>query len=65
MFFGIILGILLTIGAAFVADTFSKPAAGTIAEPIVNWDVLWRKLKALSQILQEQLARFTGPRKGA
>jgi hypothetical protein len=65
-FFGIILGILLTVGAAYISDALRKPGvAGAAEPPIVNWDVLGRKLKALSRTLQNGLAKLTGPRKDA
>ena len=39
-FFGIILGVALTVGGAYVADTM----AGTGASHMVNWDVVSKNL---------------------
>jgi hypothetical protein len=50
--FGIIIGVFLTIGVAYVHDaTLNPPAsnATTVERPMVNWDVVtvnWRDLKA-------------------
>jgi len=49
--FGIIIGIFLTIGAAYIHDSTlnPNPPAGTTAQrPMVNWDVVslnWQDLK--------------------
>ena len=48
LFFGVILGALLTVGAAYTYDTFTGRAANTSANtsmpsderPMVNWDVV-------------------------
>lgn len=48
---GIILGVFLTIGVAYIHDaTLNPPASGsaTIERPMVNWDVVtvdWQDLK--------------------
>ena len=62
MFFGIILGIILTIGAAYVADTVrnTSGAEGTAERPVVNWDVVNHGVKALSSAVQGGWARLTG-----
>ena len=54
MFFGIILGIVLTIGAAYVADSIRSE------RPVVNWDVVNDGIKALSSTVQGGWARLTG-----
>jgi hypothetical protein len=61
MFFGIILGIVLTIGAAYIYDAVRKPSGdGTYDRPIVNWDVLGH---TLSSTVQDGWARLTGKSK--
>ncbi len=61
-FLGIILGIALTIGGAFVADGL-RPAAGpdgTEVRPMVNWDVVGEKCKTLATAVQDGWNRLTG-----
>ncbi|MGB6175956.1 MAG: hypothetical protein WBF43_06395 [Methylocella sp.] len=62
MFLGIILGIVLTIGAAYVADSVrnTSGAEGTADRPVVNWDVVNHGVKALSSVVQGGWARLTG-----
>ena len=62
MFFGIILGIILTIGAAYVSDTIrnTSGAEGTAERPVVNWDVVNDGIKVLSSTVQGGWARLTG-----
>jgi hypothetical protein len=54
MFFGIILGIVLTVGAAYVADSIRSE------RPVVNWDVVNDGIKVLSSTVQGGWARLTG-----
>ena len=54
MFFGIIVGVVLTIGAAYVSDSIRTE------RPVVNWDVVNHGLKALSSTVQGGWARLTG-----
>ena len=44
--FGIVVGILLTIGTAFMADAFvtSDVTADTCSKQIVNWDIAKERL---------------------
>jgi hypothetical protein len=50
--FGIIIGIFLTIGVAYIHDSTLNPpgtTSATIERPMVNWDVVtvnWQDLKA-------------------
>jgi hypothetical protein len=46
LLFGIILGVLLTIGTAFMADAFvtSDVTADTCSRQIVNWDIAKERL---------------------
>ena len=62
MFFGIILGIILTIGAAYVSDSIrnTSGAEGTAERPVVNWHVVNHGIKALSSTVQGGWARLTG-----
>jgi hypothetical protein len=62
MFFGIILGIILTIGAAYVSDSIRNTSGpeGSFDRPFVNWDVVNHNIKALSATLQEKWASMTG-----
>lgn len=62
MFFGIILGIILTIGAAYVSDSIrnTSGAEGTFERPVVNWDVVNHGIKVLSSTVQDSWARLTG-----
>jgi hypothetical protein len=56
MFLGIILGIILTIGAAYVADSVRNTKGGedSFDRPFVNWDVVNHNIKTLSTRLQEK-----------
>ena len=62
MFFGIILGIILTVGAAFVSDKVRNTSGGegTFDRPMVNWDVVNHGIKGLSSTVQDGWARLTG-----
>jgi hypothetical protein len=62
MFFGIILGIVLTIAAAYVYDSIrnTSGAEGTAERPVVNWDVVNHGIKAVSTTVQGGWARLTG-----
>jgi hypothetical protein len=62
MFFGIILGIILTIGAAYVSDSVRNTSGpeGSFDRPFVNWDVVNHSIKTLSTTLQEKWASLTG-----
>jgi hypothetical protein len=55
-FFGMILGALLTIGAAYIADSRSDPLQGT---RMVNWSVVGEKLDELTVDLQRVWHDFT------
>ena len=53
---GMILGALLTVGAAFVADSMASGDAASGAEPrrIVNWDVAGDRLHAVTAYVREE-----------
>jgi len=59
---GVILGVLLTIGGAYVYDsTHERPTATTVAQrPLVNWDVVHTKWNGLTTRAHAEWARITG-----
>jgi hypothetical protein len=62
LFFGIIIGIALTIGTVSLADAL-RPTGGTdeiSARPMVNWDVVQHNLQNVSTKVQEGWTRLTG-----
>jgi hypothetical protein len=61
LFFGIIIGIALTVGAARIADAFAPaPGADGAAKTMVNWDVVDRNLHGIGSWLQEGWTHLTG-----
>ncbi len=59
---GIILGVLLTIGGAYISDSL-RPASnpdGTVPKPMVNWDIVQEKFKSTSAAVQDGWTRLTG-----
>jgi hypothetical protein len=57
LIFGIIIGILLTIGGAYVHDSASDPANPS-QRRIVNWDVADRNLREIASSLHDGWARL-------
>ena len=58
---GIIVGILLTIGSAYLFDMSRGGEGPAGAERrIVNWDVVQAQLKILSSNIQDGWSRITG-----
>jgi hypothetical protein len=61
---GILVGIALTIGAAYMLDRTgtSEAAAGPAAErqQMVNWDVVSRNWEELSARIRQEWSRLTG-----
>jgi hypothetical protein len=55
-FFGIILGVALTVGGAYVADSM----AGTGAERMVNWDVVSKNVDEVKNAVREGWKKLTG-----
>ncbi|MGZ5850861.1 MAG: hypothetical protein ACXWJN_09815 [Methyloceanibacter sp.] len=57
---GIILGALLTVGAAFVADSLTPGDSASIAEhrSIVNWDVAEERFHALVTYTREEWVKL-------
>ena len=60
--FGVIIGILLTFGAAYVTDSMgSAPGPdGREARPMVNWVVVGNEMRGLSSGIQAAWARLVG-----
>jgi hypothetical protein len=54
---GIVLGCLLTIGGAYVADSMNNGAA---ARPMVNWDVVSKNLDGLTGLAREGWKKIAG-----
>lgn len=60
VFFGMVLGALLVVSAAFVADTWNvgpptttgSATAGEVHRPMVNWDVVGENLRILRDRMQ-------------
>ena len=61
--FGIILGVALTIGGAYVYDSQTAnpgTAPNTVQRPMVNWDVVDANWHRLTHRVQAEWARLTG-----
>jgi hypothetical protein len=56
LIFGIIIGVLLTVGGAYLVDTASSAGA----KPVVNWDVVTQKMNSLSVRVQEGWRKIAG-----
>ena len=54
--FGMIIGVLLTVGAAYIADSRTDPLQGT---RMVNWTVVGERLDELTVGLQQVWDDFT------
>lgn len=61
VFLGIILGVFLTVGFAYVADT-GRHAVCTAAEgrPLVNWDEVNLRFKDISAAVEAGWHKLTG-----
>jgi hypothetical protein len=53
---GMILGSLLTVGAAYISDQREDPAN---AHPMVNWEVVEQKLAVLTADAKQKWDEFT------
>jgi len=63
LLFGIILGALLTVGAAYVYDSAHAPATTTAAasaRPLINWDVVSTKWNGLAVRARSEWTRIAG-----
>jgi hypothetical protein len=56
LFLGIILGVALTVGGAYVADSM----AGTGAARMVNWDVVSKNVDDVKNAVREGWKKLTG-----
>ncbi len=57
---GIILGVALTVGGAYVADTSTKsPAAGVDVRPMVNWDVVAKNFDYVTGLVKDGWSKLT------
>lgn len=54
--FGLIIGVLLTVGGAYVADSMS----GAAAKPMVNWDVVQKNLDNVTALAREGWRKIAG-----
>jgi hypothetical protein len=60
LLFGVMLGVGLTVGGAYVGDAMTaSPTAGVERRPMVNWDVVNQNLQDLSQSVKEQWTKLT------
>ena len=63
---GIILGALITVGAAYIYDSAHAPATATatataaISRPLVNWDVVGTKWNGLTHRARNEWTRIAG-----
>jgi hypothetical protein len=64
--FGIIVGVALTLGTAYVFDATRRPSGpdGVAERPMVNLDVVESELKNLSVAIHDGWDRLTGHKNG-
>ncbi len=55
LFFGIIIGIAVTIGGAYVADSLSG-----VGSRMVNWDVVGKHVDGLTTMVRDGWKKITG-----
>jgi hypothetical protein len=55
---GMILGVALTVGGAYVSDTATK--GGAEAQRMVNWDVVGRNADTVVTMIKQGWAKLTG-----
>jgi len=53
---GIIIGVSLTVGGAYIADA----VVGTAAKPMVNWDVVVKNIDAVTALARAGWKRIAG-----
>jgi len=58
LLFGIILGVALTVGSAYVADQSNGRVAD--ARPMVNWDVVAKNVDQLTTMARDGWRRIVG-----
>lgn len=57
---GLILGVVLTIGTAFVVDAVHTPSGTDSAQRMVNWTVVSDNIRGLSADVQDGWNRLVG-----
>ena len=59
--FGIVLGVALTVGAAFIADTWATGGATSAPQhrSMVNWDVVGNNMRVVQQHAREVWAKIS------
>ena len=57
LFFGIILGCLLTVGSAYVVDQMAPASPGA---RMVNWDVVGKNIESLTALAREGWKKIAG-----
>lgn len=57
IFFGVILGCAITVGAAYVVDNMT---AGPGIRPMVNWDVVAKNVDGVVAIARDGWKKITG-----
>lgn len=61
LLFGIVLGAVLTAGAAYYHDsTYASPSATDPARPIVNWDVASEVANKVTRSIRNEIGRLIG-----
>jgi len=58
LIFGMILGSALTIGVAYIADSGDRGSA--TARPMVNWDVVAKKVDTLTELVRSGWKKIAG-----
>ncbi|PNG25355.1 hypothetical protein [Methylocella silvestris] len=63
---GLVVGVLLTVGAAYMFDSTRRPEGADAAtqRQMVNWDVVQAELKTLSVQIGDGWSRLTGRKDG-
>ena len=57
---GIILGVILTIGGAYLYDSHNATAAPSAQRPMVNWDVVSNNWNRLTERARAEWTRLAG-----
>jgi hypothetical protein len=58
--FGMILGALITVGAAYIYDTQTLTTGAAAERPMVNWDVVSQKWEFVSARASAEWKRLAG-----
>ena len=57
--FGIILGVFITVGGAYVYDT-RAPDGAAVQRPMVNWDVVGKNWTQFTARVRDEWTKLTG-----